>query len=172
MREPKQFIFTNKDYATLTRMVSQCPRTNTPFVSLLRRKLAQAHVVPSSEIPVNVVTMNSRVTFQVDDHAPDTRVVIPDEADSLVGLTLPITTTTGMALLGMSEKQSIDLTGFGRQSRTLTVIGVAYQPEAMGGVRLDVPQGPISARRQGRPFLHLVHSSDEDAEGNLVHLHR
>jgi regulator of nucleoside diphosphate kinase len=172
MREPKQFIFTNKDYATLTRMVSQCPRTNTPFVSLLRRKLAQAHVVPSSEIPVNVVTMNSRVTFQVDDHAPDTRVVIPDEADSLVGLTLPITTTTGMALLGMSEKQNIDLTGFGCQSRTLTVIGVAYQPEAMGGVRLDVLQGPISARRQSRPFLHLVHSSDEDAEGNLVHLHR
>ncbi|ERP90936.1 hypothetical protein Q669_06680 [Labrenzia sp. C1B10] len=172
MREPKQFIFTNKDYATLTRMVSQCPRTNTPFVSLLRRKLAQAHVVPSSEIPVNVVTMNSRVTFQVDDHAPDTRVVIPDEADSLVGLTLPITTTTGMALLGMSEKQSMELAGLGCQSRTLTVIGVAYQPEAMGGVRLDVLQGPISARRQGRPFLHLVHSSDEDAEGNLVHLHR
>ncbi|MCR9285093.1 MAG: hypothetical protein NXH99_25590 [Rhodobacteraceae bacterium] len=172
MREPKQFIFTNKDYATLTRMVSQCPRTNTPFVSLLRRKLAQAHVVPSSEIPVNVVTMNSRVTFQVDDHAPDARVVIPDEADSLVGLTLPITTTTGMALLGMSEKQSIELTGLGRQSRTLTVIGVAYQPEAMGGVCLDVPQRPISGRRQGRPFLHLVHSSDDDAEGNLVHLHR
>ena len=172
MREPKQFIFTNKDYATLTRMVSQCPRTNTPFVSLLRRKLAQAHVVPSSEIPVNVVTMNSRVTFQVDDHAPDTRVVIPNEADSLVGLTLPITTTTGMALLGMSEKHSIELTGLGRQSGTLAVIGVAYQPEAMGGVRMDVPQGPLSGRRQGRPFLHLVHSSDDDAEGNLVHLHR
>lgn len=172
MREPKQFIFTSKDHATLTRMMSQCPRTITPFVSLLRQKLAQAHVVPSADIPADVVTMNSRVTFQVDDHAPDTRVVIPDDADSLVGLTLPITTTTGMALLGMSEKQSMQIDGAGRQSRTLTVIEVAYQPEAKGVVRLDAWQGPALGRHLGRPYLQLVHSSDEETESNLVHLNR
>lgn len=167
MREIKEFILTNKDYAILTTALLQCLWDDETLVPQLRRKLSRASVVPSHQIPSTVVTMNSRVSFRVNDGREDTRVIIPDEADRLIGMTLPVTSKRGLALLGMSEGQTVTLKEPGGRSDTITVLEVTYQPEAVanrqdGDAKRSRPTDPVQ-----RPHLRLIHNSDDDNRRSL-----
>jgi regulator of nucleoside diphosphate kinase len=101
-----------------------------PLEKLLRRKLRGISPVADSDVDPLVVTVNSRVEFQIDDEAPETRILVRNQfRNGLVGLTLPITAPRGMALLGLRAGQSVQFDEGGR-SRTITVRRVAYQPQA------------------------------------------
>lgn len=97
----------------------------------LEEELARARIVPPSEIPPDVVTMNSRVLFE--DEATGARrevtLVYPRDADIDAGR-ISILVPVGTALLGLSVGQSIDwILPSGRKHR-YRVIALPHQPEA------------------------------------------
>jgi regulator of nucleoside diphosphate kinase len=100
---------------------------------LLEGELVRAKVVPSDQIPGDVVTMNSRVVFE-DEQSGERRevtLVYPRDADIDAGK-ISILVPVGSALLGLRVGQSIDWALPGGQKRRYRVIAVPYQPEAEG----------------------------------------
>ena len=102
----------------------------TAFATLLRRKLREAAPVRDEDIDPLVVTINSRIEYRIDDEPPQKRVLVRcDFRNGLVGLTLPVTTLPGLALLGLREGQSFAFEEDGRD-RMISVLRVHYQPQA------------------------------------------
>ena len=100
---------------------------------LLEGELVRAKVVPSDQIPRDVVTMNSRVVFEDEQTGEQRQVtlVYPNDADIDAGK-ISILVPVGSALLGLRVGQSIDWTLPSGQKRRYRVIAVPYQPEAEG----------------------------------------
>lgn len=122
-------MLTTKDLTILEVMLDRClDREGTTGV-LLARKIRAAMVVFSDDIPPDVATIGSRIGYRVDDGEPDSRILSHDRMTFPVGLYLPITAPTGLALLGMTVGQSFRLdTPDG--ARHILLETVSYQPEA------------------------------------------
>lgn len=119
-----------EDFRACQVLLETLVETDSPFARLLRQKLSSARAVPDDGIDPLVVTFNSRVEFQVNDEAPETRILVRREfCNGLVGLTLPVTTPRGIALLGLRQGQSCAFEEGGRM-RAIAVRRVAYQPQA------------------------------------------
>jgi regulator of nucleoside diphosphate kinase len=100
---------------------------------LLEGELVRAKVMPSDQIPSDVVTMNSRVVFE-DEQTGERRevtLVYPRDADIDAGK-ISILVPVGSALLGLRVGQSIDWILPSGQKHRYRVIAVSYQPEAEG----------------------------------------
>ena len=113
-------IVTDAD-RTLLRLLGRHPA--------LQRALARAKVVPAPEVPADVVTMNSRVTY-ADEAAMvrDTvKLVYPHDAAGRGHLA--VTSALGTALLGLREGQEIDWHFPLGGRRRLRVERVVFQPE-------------------------------------------
>ena len=126
-------VITEQDHEKLSRFVER-QSVNLPHVTaFLERELDRARVVPSHDIPGDVVTMNSRLTFRTEITGLSRAVtlVYPTEAD-LMAEKLSILTPVGIALLGLRPGQTMpweDRTG---RIKTLTVQRILFQPEANG----------------------------------------
>lgn len=95
----------------------------------LRDKLANASVLPAHTVPVDVVTMNSKVKYR--DQTPGTprcvQLVYPPHADGMGRIS--VLTPLGTALLGsaIGEEVEADIPGAGR--RRICVQDIISQPE-------------------------------------------
>jgi regulator of nucleoside diphosphate kinase len=103
-----------------------------PGVDALRSELDRATVVEPTEVPPEVVTMNSTVRF-IDDSTGskfELTLVYPEAGGSSekVSILAPV----GSALLGLSVGQSIFWQVPGGRRLLLRVLEVVRQPEAMG----------------------------------------
>jgi regulator of nucleoside diphosphate kinase len=102
-----------------------------PTATALEEELSRADVLDSSDVPANLVTMNSRVRF-VDEQTgeeSEVRLVFPgagDAADGDVSVMAPM----GSALLGLSVGDSIEWPVPGNRSRRIRVVAIPYQPQA------------------------------------------
>ena len=96
----------------------------------LEGELARAIVVPSDEIPADVVTMNSRVSFvnEITDERREVTLVFPFEADIDAGK-ISILAPVGTALLGLRVGDSIDWEVPSGEKHRYRVIDVLFQPE-------------------------------------------
>lgn len=126
-------VITDRDHDRLSRFVERQSLELPHVTEFLEQELVRAHVMPSSEIPPDVVTMNSRLIFRTDVTGLSRAVtlVYPEEADLKMGK-LSILTPVGVALLGLRPGQTMpweDRTG---QIKTLTLKQVLFQPEASG----------------------------------------
>jgi regulator of nucleoside diphosphate kinase len=126
MREPS-LIITDKDLALLLPVLDQ---NDTPLSESLEGELRRASIVAHRDVPADVVTMNSEVTYEdVATGARRTiRVVFPRDADASAGR-VSVLAPIAAALLGLRVGQEIDW----RVPRGLTrlrVVEVGYQPEA------------------------------------------
>jgi regulator of nucleoside diphosphate kinase len=111
---------------------------NSPTTAeLLDEELARAEVVPSTDVPPDVVTMNSRVCFE-DANAGSRReitLVYPGDANadaSRVSVLSPV----GCALLGLRVGQSIEWPLASGRRKKFRVVAITYQPEAAGHFHL------------------------------------
>lgn len=158
-------ILTTKDFTILEVMRDRCLGQSDPIAPILKRKLDSAVVVFRDDIPANVATLNSRVTFRVDGRASETRILAYECTHGPTGVFLPITTPRALALLGLSEGQAFLLTDpQGREERVL-LEKVHYQPEA---ARRDRERSSaLTARARGGPSLKLVRGG-LDSEPRLV----
>lgn len=95
-------------------------------------ELSRAHIVPSQEVPSDVVTMNSEVVYEDVETGASRRIriVYPKDANAEQGK-VSVLAPLGSALLGLRVGQSINWT-MPSGSKRLRVVAVPYQPEANG----------------------------------------
>ena len=99
-------------------------------------ELSRAEILEPTQMPDDVITMNSVARVRVADDAGggrehDLTLVFPRDADGdahKVSILAPV----GSALLGLRAGDTIDWPMPGGRSATLTVVSVNYQPEAAG----------------------------------------
>lgn len=126
MREPS-LIITDKDLALLLPVLDQ---NDTPLSESLEGELRRASIVAHRDVPADVVTMNSEVTYEdVATGARRTiRVVFPRDANASAGR-VSVLAPIAAALLGLRVGQEIDWR-VPRGMTRLRVVEVGYQPEA------------------------------------------
>jgi regulator of nucleoside diphosphate kinase len=128
----QHLIVSELDFARLTRLLEQ----HDPATHSLDTELDRALLVRPSEIPTNVVTMNSEVVYEeLETRTRRTvRIVYPRDADAMRGW-ISVLAPIGSALLGLRVGQAIfwPLPAGTRRSR---VVEIRYQPEAAGDFHL------------------------------------
>ena len=112
----------------------------------LSRELARAQIMPSNEIPGDVITLHSRarlVDLQTNE-ALELAIVLPEEIDVDAGC-ISIFAPLGTAMLGYRKGDVFEWRVPGGQSR-FHVEDVIFQPEAAGQIN-----GTIDRRSQKPP---------------------
>ncbi|MGE0280379.1 MAG: nucleoside-diphosphate kinase [Rhizobiaceae bacterium] len=161
-------ILTTKDFTILEVMLERCLGRSDPMREFIQRKLGAAAVVFREDVPADVATLNSRVTYRVNDREPDSRVISQDRMTSPIGMFLPITTAPGLALLGLAEGQTFRLINSDGLDEIVTLERVLYQPEA--AKREKDTMTKLKAPVRQRPFLRLVGGTSFDASPALATL--
>lgn len=123
-------LLTTKDFTVLETLRDRCLGGDDPLARILDRKIGSARIMFRERMPENVATLGSRVTFSVNGREPDTRIISNDRMASPVGLYLPVTTSRGLALLGLAEGQDFVLTSYEGSEERIRLHQVHYQPEA------------------------------------------
>jgi regulator of nucleoside diphosphate kinase len=133
MSTAPEIVITSQDLDRLRLLIGV---SSSPVAERLDRELARAKIVAQTDVPADVVTMNSDVTFQ--DLATlvtrTVRLVYPRDADAERGL-VSILAPMGSALLGLGVGQTIEWPTPGGVRR-VRVIEVLYQPERAGDFHL------------------------------------
>ena len=148
-------ILTTKDFTILEVMLDRCLGRDDPLASLLRRKLESAVVVFRDDVPPDVATLSSRVTFSVDGRGSDTRVLSNGQGSTPVGLFLSIATPRGLALLGLAEGEAFRLQRQDGIEERIVLEKVHYQPEAAKRLKEEV-MDKRPTLMQARPVLRLI----------------
>lgn len=99
----------------------------------LDAELLRAEVVDPTQIPPDVVTMNSRVVYRDEDTGETREVTLsyPQDA-SLEHGRVSVLAPIGAALLGLSVGQEIEWELPGGKHKRLRIVSVTYQPQAAG----------------------------------------
>jgi len=151
-------ILTTKDFTILEIMLDRCLGRDDPLTPVLRKKMASATIVFRDDVPADVATLNSRVTYSVDGRETDTRVISHESSGSSVGLSLPVTSARGLALIGMSEGQALRVTRSDGTEETIVLEKLLYQPEAARREKGEREQ----AEAARRPALRLIRGAYYD----------
>jgi regulator of nucleoside diphosphate kinase len=131
----REIFVTNVDLERLSKLLDGVKRWNAQdreHFGRLEAELERAHAVPSSEIPADVVTMNSEVAVRDLDSGAETvfKLVFPPEADvdrQKISILAPV----GTAVLGYQVGDTIEWKVPGG-IRRLQIERVLYQPGAAG----------------------------------------
>lgn len=153
-------ILTNIDFTILEFMRGRCRGADDPLAPILKRKIDSALVMFHTDVPGNVATLNSRVTFSINGRDQDTRVITSNRTDLPVGMALSITNARGLALLGLAEGHGFSfLNGEGIEER-IVLEKVLYQPETSKQNKEAVTD--ISEVKRTKPSLRLVQGTLSD----------
>ena len=136
--EAPDIIVTSSDIKLLGRLLeTHTDHRDREAVEILDAELSRARVVEPSDVPADVVTMNSRLRYvnRATGSSRTVTLVFPAEADFEAGR-LSILTPVGCALLGLAVGQSIDWSLPNKRIRKFVVEELLYQPEAAGNSHL------------------------------------
>jgi regulator of nucleoside diphosphate kinase len=138
-------------------MIKRTPPYNEGLLRLLRRKLATATIVLPEDIAFQVATINSRVEYRIDNGRTECCVLVHGEDNASRGLTLPISTLRGLALLGLATGDSIPIERPDGRIETVFLEHVAYQPEGArrGGFIHSPGAQPHSPPESGATVVNL-----------------
>lgn len=164
MSDPTPILLTTKDYTILEVMLDRCLGRDDPLAGMLRRKLSSAVVMFRDDIPSNVVTLSSRVTYRIDGNPAETRILAADDVRGLVGLTIPLGNPRGLALLGLTEGQSDTIEHRDGRIETIMVEQVVYQPEAARREASRMRPPSADPKVRAASFLKVVHRSDDTTD--------
>jgi len=106
--KPK-IVISSFDADRLERLMESLPSHDFPGRDDLEAELARAEIVAPGDIPPNVVTMDSTVSFKIESSQKefDLTLVYPQDVDANGG-TISILAPVGSALLGLSEGDEIE----------------------------------------------------------------
>ena len=127
---------TAHDYQRLSQLITDVGRLTSATTSgaeTLAELLDASRIVPPQDIPVNVVTMNSRVQYQ-DLETGELReacVVYPEDANPANGR-VSVLSPVGAALLGLAAGDETILPLPHGRSACIRICRVVWQPEAHG----------------------------------------
>lgn len=160
-------ILTNIDFTVLEFMRGRCRGENDPLAPILKRKIESALVLFHSEIPSDVATLNSRVTFSVNGHTTDTRVISSARSELPVGMYLPLTNARGLALLGLAEGYGFSFINTEGIEEHIGLEKILYQPETSRREKQALKKIGTTARRE--PALRLVRTTPDD-QTRMAHI--
>lgn len=134
MVSARRIVLTEQDLARLRGLVAQhATGKNAKESEALEAELDRAEVVAPTDIPPDVVTMNSRVRFVDESTGEEHEATLVYPSDANVNeWRISVLAPIGAALLGLSIGQFIDWPMPDRATKRLRVISVLYQPEAAG----------------------------------------
>lgn len=141
---PEIFVTTH-DAVRLSRVLEMfADPSYAPLTSFLVNELRRATVVAPQSVGPDVVTMNARVQFRLDDEEEprEATLVWPGRGDSLLGR-ISVLTPVGSALMGMREGDICAWRGLDGRQRRIAVLKVLYQPEANGLDLADAKPGAV-----------------------------
>lgn len=126
----ESILITDQDFERLALLILH---SEGPNAEALEEELGRAQVVSQRNIPADVVTMNSVITFAAIENGKETEIklVFPQDADVTKGY-VSVLAPVGIALIGLRVGQVIDWPMPSGKSRQLQVTGIQYQPEAHG----------------------------------------
>jgi regulator of nucleoside diphosphate kinase len=139
-RQHQEENMSTKPAITLTRidlerieaLLERLPPADADKCAALRAELDRADVVEPADMPEQIVTMNSTVTFEDESNREQLTLTLVYPAGAGAPGTVSVLAPVGTALLGLARGQQIDWpTPDGRQRR-LHVLEIHYQPEAAG----------------------------------------
>lgn len=133
MEQRPPITITSLDAARLERMLDSLSSNEFSDRDDLENELDRAHIVQPAEMPPDIVTMNSTVTFRVEssDKEFSLTLVYPNEADDSTKK-ISILAPVGSALLGLREGDQISWPKPGGGSLLVHILKVEYQPERSG----------------------------------------
>ena len=102
---------TTKDIAILETMLSRYNGSCRHFAALLRRKVDSSAIYLRDDIPPDTVTLNSSVAYSVGTTVAGPHLVVQGEIEDLPAFAVSIHSLRGLALLGMSEGESVVTNG-------------------------------------------------------------
>lgn len=116
-------LLRNSDYQRLLQLIDT---NDTPAAEALDDEISRAEVVPDSELPENVVAMESVVTFEDLDsgESQTVQLVYPTQAD-VAKMRVSILSPVGSALIGLRIGDSISWPLPQAKVRRLKVVAVA-----------------------------------------------
>lgn len=132
MSSKPAIIVSRLDLERIEALLDRLPPAQAATHAALREELDRAAVLEPAEMPDNVVTMNSTVSFTGDNGAAPLRMtlVYPNAAGKPG--TVSILAPVGSALLGLAKGKHIDWPTPDGHRHRLTVLSIDYQPEAAG----------------------------------------
>ena len=132
MSTQPSIILTRLDVQRLEQLIESLEET-TPGLEALQAELDRAEQVVSHEdVPAGVVTMDSKVHCREEVSGKDYHLKLVYPKDAGAEDTVSILAPIGSALLGLQVGQHIDWPAPGGKTLKLTLLAVAYQPEAAG----------------------------------------
>ncbi len=134
MAPMNRIVITEFDHTRLDQLLEGRRRAglDSPNLDELEMELERAQVVKPTEVPANVVTMNTEVQL-VDLDKGDKlslTVVFPKDADIHAGR-ISVLAPMGLALLGCRESEEVEWQTPSRKRR-LRIERIVFQPEASG----------------------------------------
>ena len=125
-------MLSSLDLKRLEALLDKMPPAEAERHDALASELARAEVVEPAAMPANIVTMNSRVTFEDEATSEATTVTLVYPSATGTAGTVSILAPVGSALLGLKKGQHIDWPTPDGRERRLRVLDISYQPEAAG----------------------------------------
>lgn len=136
--ETPDIVVTSTDHKRLSGLLdSYGSRRDHEFLQVFDAELARARIVAPTEVPPDVVTMNSRFRYieLTAGTANTITLVYPWDADPSAGR-ISVFAPVGCALLGLRVGQTIDWQLPDGRLRSYGVVEMLYQPEAAGDFHL------------------------------------
>ncbi|HET6553152.1 MAG TPA: nucleoside diphosphate kinase regulator [Dyella sp.] len=125
-------VISRLDLERIEALLERMPPVQAVQHAGLRAELDRADVLEPSAMPVDVVTMNSVVTFEDEDSHDELTVSLVYPSGAGAPGTVSILAPVGSALLGLAVGQHIEWPMPDGYKRSLRVLDIAYQPEASG----------------------------------------
>ncbi len=137
MKQRPPITISSLDAVRLEKLFDTLNSNQFPVKDDLEAELDRANIVEPREIPPDVVTMNSMVTFKIEssDKEFSLTLVYPKDAgdsETKISVLAPV----GSALLGLREGDEISWPKPGGGSLEVRILKVTYQPERAGEFQL------------------------------------
>lgn len=127
-----QCYLTPNDHAVLREILDQTTSDNA-YRRLLRRKLVQAEICSPRNVPDDVVTINSRVTFCIDGGVPRTANLVRNESQDFPNYTVSVESLLGLGLLGLRAGRAIAVETETGGLLKINVLRIDFQALALPG---------------------------------------
>lgn len=139
---------TARDHLILRAMWERSLEDDSALMRLLRHKLSTTTILATGDTGPRAAAIGSCIGYRLDEGPTEIRVLVRDEEGTSSDTTLSIVTLRGLALLGLTEGDSITIDGAAGRSETLHLERLHDRPDIAGGKgagRRPAPDGPAAA---------------------------
>ncbi len=127
-------VLTELDHVRIDRLLARADR---PSDDALHALLDDADIVPTRQVPADVITMYTQATVEAPDGGNRRKLAVcyPEDADPNAGF-VSVLSPIGTALLGRRRGDTVEWVTPGGAVQRLHIVELLYQPESSGDYTL------------------------------------